>query len=141
MTKLRLRAESQEDLQVISAALQDAIIRVGEIDYSFKSRSLTIRMTRFRREENGAERVLAGLRIDGVTRLRSKGLSREDPEGLAVILSVEYAESDQPPGGNLSLVLAGGGELLAEVECLDVTMADVSSPRITDKMPLHPVDG
>ena len=41
MSKLRLRAESQADLEIIAAAVQDAILRVGEINYDLRGRSLT----------------------------------------------------------------------------------------------------
>ena len=57
MTKLRLRVETQADLDVIAAAVQDAILRVGEITYNMRGRSLTLRMSRFRHEqERGPER-------------------------------------------------------------------------------------
>ena len=42
MSKLRLRAESQADLEIIAAAVQDAILRVGEINYDLRGRSLTL---------------------------------------------------------------------------------------------------
>ena len=140
MTKLRLRGESTDDLKIISAALQDAILKVGEIRYSAKTRSLTLRMTRFRHEGNVSERILCGLRIDGVLSLKSKGLDRQDPEAMAVLLSLTYAEGDAPPGGNLNMVFAGNGEIRAQVEVLDLILTDVAEPRATDKSPLHPID-
>ena len=112
MTKLRLRGESTDDLKIMSAALQDAILKVGEIRYSAKTRSLTLRMTRFRHEGNVSERILCGLRIDGVLSLKSKGLDRQDPEAMAVLLSLTYAEGDAPPGGNLNMVFAGNLSLI-----------------------------
>jgi len=49
-TRLRLKAETAEDLTIFSSALQDAILRVGEIHYAAKSNAFTLRLSRFRHE-------------------------------------------------------------------------------------------
>lgn len=138
---LKLRADSAKDVEVFSAVLQDAITQVGSIRYDTQARSLTLRMTRYRHEAQlASERVLTGLRIDGVLDLKSKGIDRTDPEAMAVLLSVTFKPSETEPAGDLHLVFAGGGEIRIEAECIDMTLADVSDPRKTDKQPLHPVD-
>jgi len=137
MTRLRLRAETQADLEVIAAAVQDAILRVGEITYNMRAMSLTLRMSRFRHEEDKGARAQSGLRFDGVLNVKTRGIDRSDPEAMAVLLNLEYEETD-PPGGILKLIFAGGGELHAQVEMLDVILADVTDARTTDKLPMHP---
>jgi len=139
--KLKLRAESQEDLVILSAALQDAILRVGEIHYSARERHLDLRLSRFANEsKDPAARVLTGLRVDGVINLQSKGIDRTDPEAMMVLLSMDFAPDSTPPGGILSLIFAGGGIIRAQLEAIDVILADVSEPRLTDKKPLHPLE-
>jgi len=137
MTKLRLRAETQADLEVIAAAVQDAILRVGEITYNMRAMSLTLRMSRFRHEDDKGARAQSGLRFDGVLNVKTRGIDRSDPEAMAVLLSLEYEEIDSP-GGILKLIFAGGGQLHADVEMLDVILADVTDARMTDKLPMHP---
>jgi len=137
MTKLRLRAETQADLQIIAAAVQDAILRVGEINYDLRGRSLTLRMTRFQHESDKAARAQSGIRFDSVLGVRTRGIDRSDPEAMAVLLNVAFEEADKP-AGIVTLIFAGGGELQAEVECLDAILADVTDARDTDKLPLHP---
>ena len=137
MTKLRLRAESQADLEIIAAAVQDAILRVGEIIYDLRGRSLTLRMTRFRHEADKAARAQSGLRFDGVMNVRTRGIDRSDPEAMAVLLNIDFQMTDKP-AGLITLIFAGGGELQAEVEALEVILADVTDARETDKLPLHP---
>ena len=44
---LRLLAEDREDLEIISAALQDAILRPADIVWERKARTLTIQLSRF----------------------------------------------------------------------------------------------
>lgn len=135
---LKLKAETSEDLQVLSSLVQDAILRVGEIRYDAGARSLSCRMTRFRHESDKSQRVLTGLRIDGITKLRSRGVDRSDPEAMIVLLDIAFDPESDGPGGTLTLNFAGQGDLQAEIECLELILADVSEPRDTDAVPLHP---
>jgi len=144
---LKLRAETEEDLIVISSALQDAILKVGEIVYNSRGRFMTLRLSRFKHESeknaNGAikgERVKTGLRIDSLLKVKSRGLDRRDPDAYAVLLSMRFeanSVSSDDPSGWVHLVLAGGGELALEVECIDVILADTGESRATDKLPIH----
>ncbi len=141
-TELKLKAETHEDLTVFSSALQDAILRVGEIHYSAKARAFTLRMSRFRHEaKSKSERVLCGLRFDGVLNVSSKGLRRDEPDALAVLIALTFAPATEVPAGEIHLVFAGGGEILLQVECIDAVLADVSAPRPTKSVPLHPIEG
>ena len=139
---LKLKAESVEDLQVISSVLQDAILRIGEVRYDSVSRSLTLRLTRFRHENgDGQERVLCGLRIDGVLSVASRGVERDNKDALAVLMSMFFADSEDAalaPSGKLHLIFAGNGEIVCDVECIDLILADVATPRKTESVPLHP---
>lgn len=138
--KLKLRAETEEDMVVISATLQDAILKVGEIVYNNKGRYLNVRLSRFKHEQDGkAERVQTGLRIDSILNIKSRGLDRTDPDAYAVLLSMRFEPSKEKndPSGLVHLVLAGGGELAVKVECIDVILADTETARATDKLPIH----
>ena len=137
MKKLRLRAETNTDLEVIAAAVQDAILRVGEISYDLRGRSLSLRMTRFQHETDNAARAQSGIRFDSVLGVKTRGIDRSDPEAMVILLNIVFDETDKP-AGVINLIFAGGGELQAEVECLDVILADVTDARETDKLPLHP---
>lgn len=139
--ELRLKAETAEDLTILSSALQDAILRVGEIQYSAKARSFTLRLSRFRHEaDNKSERVLCGLRFDSVLAVSSKDIRRDEPEALAVLIALTFVPAPDAPSGEIYLVFAGGGEILLKVECIDAVLADVSVPRATRSVPLHPID-
>jgi len=138
---LKLKAESVDDLVVISAALQDAILKVGEIAYNSKGRFVTLRLSRFRHEDGRkSERVQTGLRIDSVLSVKSRLLDRSDPDAYAVLLDCAFDKASKKksdPEGVLRLIFAGGGELSVSVECIDMVMADVSEARETDKLPIH----
>ena len=133
---LKLRAEDQSDLAIISAAVQDAIIRVGDLRYDPVGRSLTLRLSRYQNETSTGTRIEAGLRIDSVMRMQSMGFDRSNPDAFAVILNLTFEPIDAPEG-TLSIHLAGGGVLKATVECLDIILLDIGSPRKTSRTPDH----
>jgi hypothetical protein len=125
---LRLLAVDGDDLQIVSAALQDAIAHVGDIRYEPKARRLTIMFNRYRWEGADGpcgERVVAALQLGDVLRVRHRGLGCEDKGALVSCLQLDF-EPGEAPGGTVLLRFSHGGDLAAEVECIDAVLADVS---------------
>ena len=136
---LRLLAQDTEDVQVLSAALQDAVAKVGDINYEPHAKSLTIALNRFRWERRGpigAERVRAALQLGSVLAVRARRIKREPRDAVLELLSLEFTTGDAP-GGAVLLRFAGGADLEAQVECLDVVLADLSTPWPTRRAPRH----
>jgi hypothetical protein len=136
---LRLLAQDPDDLAVISAALQDAVAKVGDIEWDSRGRRLTIALNRYRWEAPGAllgERIRAGLQFGSVLRVRARNLRREPKEAVVELLAVSF-EPGEPPGGVVRLAFAGGGDLALSVECVDAALADISSPWPTASTPEH----
>ncbi|MEM9670039.1 MAG: DUF2948 family protein [Pseudomonadota bacterium] len=139
---LRLMAEDSNDLKVISAALQDAVSKVGGFRYQAKRRRFSLELNRFRWEDvvhDGGKpaRARAILGVDGVTGVRARGLTKSDPELVISFLSAEFVTDDEPPGGKLKLLFAGDGEIEIDVECLDVTLLDSDTIWNTRHTPDH----
>lgn len=133
---LRLLAQDQDDLAVISAALQDAIAKVGDISYEAKARRLTIAFNRFRWEAGSRQRVRSALQVGGVLALQARKIRRDRRDAVVELLAIGF-EAGEPPGGVLTLSFAGGGDLRADVECIDAVLADVSEPWPTPRAPAH----
>jgi hypothetical protein len=136
---LRLLAQDAEDVQVLSAALQDAIAKVGDINYEPAARRLTIALNRFRWEGQGglgSERVRSALQVGSVLRVRARRVKREPRDAVIELLAVEFTPGE-PPGGRLLLRFAGGADLEVEVECLDAVLADISHPWPSRHAPRH----
>lgn len=133
---LKLLAEDADDLAVISAALQDAVAKIGDISYEPSRRRLTIGFNRFRWEAKDGERIRSGLQLGGVMGVQSRRLRRDARDAVLSLLGVTF-EPGEAPGGVVVLTFAGGGELRAEVECLDAALADVSAPWPTPRRPAH----
>jgi len=135
---LQLLAEDQADLAVMSAALQDAVAKVGDIVFESKARRLTIAFNRFRWEAGVRQRVRSALQVGGVLSLQTRKIRRERKDGVLELLAIAF-EPTEAPGGVLTLSFAGGGDLRAEVECVDAVLADVSEPWPTPRAPAHEV--
>lgn len=132
---LRLRAETAEDLGVLSALVQDAVGQTSEIAWLPKRRRFTLLLNRFRwedalraaRQSRPYERVRTLLSVESVLRARVSGLDPADRDLIVSLLALDFTESDQG-AGQLRILLAGDGEIALDVECIDVTLADVTRP-------------
>jgi hypothetical protein len=137
---LRLLAEDADDLAVISAALQDAVAQVGDLEWDARGRRFTLALNRYRWEAPGVllgGRVRAGLQFSSVLAVKSRNLRREAPDAVVELLAVSFAPGDEAPGGEIRLAFAGGGDLVLTVECVDAALADVSAPWATPSTPAH----
>lgn len=139
---LRLIAEDAEDLEIISAAVQDAVTKAANLKFDKRQRRFTIELNRFRWEEattdpRQRERVRSLLAIDGVLSAKARGLTRSDPELVVSLLRVEFVPADEPPAGEVVLTFAGDGEIRLETEVLDVTLLDSDYVWPTRHLPSH----
>jgi len=137
---LRLLAEDPADLQVISAALQDAVAKIADLSFEPGGRRFTLALNRFRWEAGGAqERVRAAVQFAGVLGVKSRGAPIGDPDAVISILAVVFdgADAAGDPSGAVRLQLAGGGDIRLEVECVDAVLADLSEPWAAIRAPRH----
>jgi len=133
---LHLLAEDSEDVAVISATLQDAVAKVGDITFEPRPRRLTIVFNRFRWEADTKQRIRSALQIGGVLEVKTRKIRRDRPDAVVELLAISF-EPGQPPGGVFTLTFAGGGDLKVEVECVDAVLADLSEPWPTPRIPSH----
>ena len=143
---LRLKALDADDLQVISALVQDSVLPASEMTFKRKDRRFAVLLNRFRwedapnaeRRKRDYERVQSVLVIEDVTAVRSAGVSR-DADTVMSLLSVGF-EPAEDGTGTVRLVLAGDGEIELAVEALEVVLKDVTRPYVapSHKAPAHP---
>jgi len=136
---LKLRAEDNEDLAVISACLQDALIPLSEMDFFPEDRRFAMVANRFRWEncedsrlDCGAyERINCGISFEDVTGVRYRDLDRSDRTQVLNLLTIE------PGRGELNLVFAGGGVIALAVERVRCFVQDIGEPWPTVWRPAH----
>jgi len=144
MTDLKLIALDSEDLEVLSAHVQDAVVRVSDMGYARADRRFALLMNRFdwesakgRREKGLRKR--AALHFDGVQSVATQGFDPNAPEGVLELLAITFSPIDGP-AGIVELSFAGGGTLRLGVECLEARLADLGSAWAAGARPSHDLD-
>jgi hypothetical protein len=137
---LKLTAADAEDLEILSARLQDAAGKLKDVAWLPKQRRFVALFNRFRWEESGGPgtRVRAVLRFDGVSKVQSSQVKQGAPEAVISLLAIRFTpDVANPPAGEIELVLAGGGAIRLAVECIDAELADQTAPWAARGRPNH----
>jgi hypothetical protein len=135
-----LAARDAEDLEVISAKLQDAVARLSDLVFMKKHRRFVGLFNRFKWEagEKQDVRVRSGLNFDGVLAARCRNLRQGAPDAVVELLAIRFAPMPgDAPAGTVELVFAGGGVILLDVECLEAALADDESEWAARGRPCH----
>jgi hypothetical protein len=150
MTELRLAALDADDLVIISSHVQDAVLGNADLLYQPKHRVVALAVNRFdwltaataRQSTHDPAKLIrrrALLRIERVERARVKGLSVAGGNTVFSLLAVSF-EPSAPPGGTVVLAFSGGAEIRLDVECIEITLADIGPAWSASSCPAHPDD-
>ncbi len=152
---LKLRGEDEEDLKVIAACLQDAIVSIGDMVFLPKEKRFVAMLNRFRWEaratpdpstqrgrdapfaegaERTLERVHCALRFDRVVSVQAKAIDRRRRGDLLELLTM------QSEGKAIQLVFARGASVLLTVEAIRCLVEDIGDGWSTARRPHHATD-
>lgn len=151
---IKLRAKDDEDLKVVSACLQDAIVPIGDMCYQSKEKRFVAVANRFMWEaaeagevgvpleagEDGDgelypfQRVHTAVRIENVTAVRSRGIDRRNRKLVLELLSLEKIDQ------GLILHFAGGGCVRIESPDWRMLVEDIGDPWPTACKPNHSLE-
>jgi hypothetical protein len=139
---LKLLVFDEEDLAVVSANLQDAIVRAHDLAYLQREQRFALLAARFdwmAADEGRCERLETGMHFERVTSVRTTGFRPGKPEDVLNLLSIVFEPKDAP-SGEVVLTFSGGAGVRLSVECLEAQMRD-TGPRWPCKgKPGHPAD-
>jgi hypothetical protein len=146
MDLLKLIALDKDDLKVISAHLQDAILRVDEMTYVARDRRFAAIFRRFNwsdaRDSSGRktsyERRQCALRFEKVEHAQVKDLPLNGQgEGVFELLAIDFEAADDV-AGFITLIFAGGGAIRLKVDCIEAELRDLGPVWKTQSKPEHP---
>jgi hypothetical protein len=136
---LKLRATDADDLAVVAAMLQDALLPLDDMQYLANERRFLLVASRFRWETSDRrgdgepyERVHCAVAFEGVEKVEHQGLDRACLQGVGELLTIEVAD------GAVLLVFAGGGRVRLAISRLDCHIRDLGEPWPTQWRPHHP---
>jgi hypothetical protein len=143
----KLAALDADDLAVVSAHVQDAVVRVGDLVFAPAERRFALMMNRYAWEAADAkgargpgERRRAALQFDRVLAVSTCRIRRDVPDAVLSLLAVTFepaADPAQVPSGAVVLNFAGGGGVRLEVECIEARLADLGAAWEARARPEH----
>jgi hypothetical protein len=144
MTPLKLIALDSDDIEVVSAHLQDAVLKVADIVWLPAEHRLVLGVNRFDWEACGCEdpcykRRRTALRFERVQSFRCRNVNPAAKDAVLNLLAVEFDQTDAP-AGSVTLTFSGGAALRLEVECLECELADLGPTWDAKARPEHVID-
>ncbi|MBL8583477.1 MAG: DUF2948 family protein [Rhizobiaceae bacterium] len=145
MDGLKLVAFDETDLQIVSAHVQDAVAKVGDLDYSATAKRFLLPMRRFVWEGKSTflkprpnERRSSLLLFDRVLSARTAGIRRDRPDEVLSLLTLRF-RAGELPGGDIELVFSADATVRLAVECIEVRLSDLGGAWEAASRPSHKV--
>jgi Protein of unknown function (DUF2948) len=141
---LRLRAEDADDLAVISACLQDALVSVRDLAYDREARTFVLVANRFRWEATEAERgeagrferTLCGVAFGEVDNVAYRGFQRSEESRILCLLAIR--PNPEGSGGTIDLDFSGSATIRLTAPAIRCRVRDFGEPWPTAWHPDHP---
>jgi len=143
MNALKLIALDEEDLEIVSSHLQDAVMRVGDMAYQPSRKRFAAVLNRFdweaAQESNGKvfRRRRVALRFDRVFGAQLKNLKLGADDRVLSLLALRF-EPAEAPSGRVTLTFSGDTSIQLQVECIEAELKDLGPAWRTRSKPEHP---
>lgn len=144
MPHLKLIALESDDLQIVSSCCQDAVLKIGDLQYLGNESRFLLSLNRFVWEtaetrKKSYERRKAMLHFERVESVQIQGIDRRERDMVLSLLAVTF-EPGEEPGGVIELVFAGDGAIRLNVECIEAQLCDMPAAWETKSRPVHSDD-
>ncbi|MDX8463422.1 DUF2948 family protein [Mesorhizobium humile] len=142
MAVLKLIALDEQDLSIVSAHVQDAVMKVSDLEYLPAAKRFVLTMNRFVWEAKSGllrqhnERRQSVLHFDRVLGAKTSGIQRDKPAEVLSLLAISFIAISKP-AGIVELVFSGGGTIMLDVECVEARLADVGGAWEATSRPVH----
>ncbi|AZO05590.1 MULTISPECIES: DUF2948 family protein [unclassified Mesorhizobium] len=139
---LKLIALDDQDLSIVSAHVQDAVMKVSDLEYLPAAKRFVLTMNRFVWEAKSGlfrqhnERRQSVLHFDRVLGVKTSGIQRDKPAEVLSLLAISFIAISKP-AGIVELVFSGGGTIMLDVECVEARLADVGGAWEATSRPVH----
>ena len=131
---LKLIARSSEDIQVMSALLQDALLASVDMQFFSGDNSFVMLANRFcwEADQKAPQRRLCGLKIGQVEKVQTKGMQLAAGQ-FYNLLSIAYEEA----GNCMILTFSGGSALRLQINAINALLHDVAEAHPSFARPEH----
>jgi len=136
---LKLVVLDVDDLAIVSAHLQDAVAKIGDMAYLPAEKRFAMLVNRFdwtTAEKPEPVRKRAGIHFERVLNAKMRGIDPSKRDAVLNLLAVEFEEAEAPSGA-VTLHFSGDGAIRLEVECLEAALSDLGPQWPVQKCPQH----
>jgi hypothetical protein len=139
---LKLRAEDADDLAVLSACLQDALVPVRDLAYVPDQKIFVFVANRFRWESGSRpmpgerQRILCAVTFSAVAGVSYRGFRRSDEDRILALLAIR-AEAESVGATGILLEFSGHAAIRLEVARIQCRAKDLGEPWPTPWHPRH----
>jgi hypothetical protein len=148
MSELKLIAFDADDLAVVSANLQDAVVRVQDMAYLKAERRFAMVANRFdwlaAQAASGSSgkpdhvRRHTAVRFERVLAVKVQAIDLKAKRRVLSLLAIGFeARGADDPAGFVTLTFAGGGAIRLEVECIEAELKDLGGAWAAKRKPEH----
>ncbi|MCC0014250.1 MAG: DUF2948 family protein [Rhodobiaceae bacterium] len=141
---LALAALDADDLEVISAHTQDAVISASDLAFQKRHAAFVAMLNRYDWDADDAQgkgrehkRRRTALHFDRVRGVRSRGFDPKHPDTVLNLLAIRYVPAGEGPAGIVELVFSGDAAIRLDVECIECRMKDMGPVWATQNRPAH----
>jgi Protein of unknown function (DUF2948) len=134
---LHLTAFDADDLPALSAQMQDAVLKVGDMQFDKKRKTFACVANRFAWDALPEKtRRRSGLRINHVLAARRLHPQTVNANTILSLLSISFVAKDDV-SGTLTLQFSGGHGLAFDVDAVDIQLDDLGPAWGTNLEPDH----
>ncbi|MCB1471889.1 MAG: DUF2948 family protein [Rhodobiaceae bacterium] len=138
---LRLAALDADDLDVISAHMQDAVVTPSDMVFRRKSAAFIAMANRYDWDsevrEGAHRRRRTALHFDRVVSVRARGIPQGSGNEVLNLLAIRFLPGGDEPAGTIELVFSGKAAIRLQVECIEVRLKDMGPVWATQHRPDH----
>ena len=133
---LKLIAQDDEQLTILSSLAQDSIIKSNEMGYDKKNKRFALLMNRYRHEEENPSRIRTAIHFDYVESIKSVGIDKESKDEILVLLAIRF-EIKSKPSGVIFLEFSNNKSISFDVESIEAFLTDMGEPWKISNRPDH----
>ena len=133
---LKLIAQDDEQLTILSSLAQDSIIKSNEMGYDKKNKRFALLMNRYRHEEENPSRIRTAIHFDYVESIKSVGIDKESKDEILVLLAIRF-EIKSKPSGSIFLEFSNNKSISFDVESIEAFLTDMGEPWKISNRPDH----
>lgn len=146
MSLLKLLALDNEDLEIVSAHLQDAVVKVADLDWRASEKRFIAVFNRYGWEElkKGGQffrspsgtRHRSVLHLNRVLKISTRGIDLKKTENVLSLLTIQF-QPNQTGGGVIVMIFAGEAAIRLDVECIEAQLTDLGPTWEAKAQPKH----